>query len=211
MNLSSQSFEHDGAIPPEFAFARPDAAEHCALSQNRNPDLAWTDVPAGCKSFALICVDPDAPTVPDDVNQEGRFVPAGLPRADFHHWVMADIPPACTSIAAGECSDGVTPGGKPTPPNPGAAPRARQGVNDYTSWFAGDPEMGGTYLGYDGPAPPWNDERVHHYHFRLYALDIDRCPVEGEFTAPEVKKAIEGHVLAEATVTGTYTLNPQLV
>jgi Raf kinase inhibitor-like YbhB/YbcL family protein len=210
MNLSSHSFDHEGAIPQEYAFAKPDPAAHFALSRNCNPDLAWTDVPDGCRSLALICVDSDAPTVPDNVNKEGQVVPADLPRADFHHWVMVDISPTCSGIAAGECSDGVTPRGKQAPPNPAGAPQARQGVSDYTGWFADDPEMGGTYLGYDGPAPPWNDERVHRYHFKLYALDIDRCPVEGEFTAPDVKKAIEGHVLAEATITGTYTLNPRL-
>jgi Raf kinase inhibitor-like YbhB/YbcL family protein len=210
MNLSSRSFRHEGAIPQEFAFAKPDPAAHFALSQNRNPQLSWEGVPDGCRSLVLICVDPDAPTVPDNVNKEGQVVPADLPRADFHHWVMVDIPPTCTDIAAGECSDGVTAHGKQSPPSPAAAPRARQGVSDYTSWFAGDPEMGGTYLGYDGPAPPWNDERVHHYHFKLYAVDLERCPVEGTFTVPEVKKAIEGHVLAEATLTGTYTLNPKL-
>ena len=46
--------------------------------------------------------------------------------------------------------------------------------------------------------------------FQLYALDVDRLPVEGEFTAGDVRKALAGHVLAEATVTGTYTLNPEL-
>ena len=211
MDLRSESFRPDSPIPEEFAFARPDPAEHAALSQNRNPQLSWSGVPDGCKSMVLICVDPDAPTVPDDVNQEGRVVPAGLPRADFHHWVMVDIPCTCTGIAAGECSDGVTPGGKSAPANPPGAPGARQGVSDYTGWFAGDPDMKGTYLGYDGPAPPWNDERVHHYHFKLHALDVDRCPVEGEFTGSDVRKAIDGHVLAEATLTGTYTLNPKLL
>ena len=210
MNLSSRSFGHDDAIPQEFAFARPDPAAHIALAQNRNPELSWSNVPAGCKTFALVCVDPDAPTVPDNVNKEGQTVPADLPRDDFHHLVMVDIPATCTGIAAGECSDGVTPRGKQNPPNPAAAPQARQGVSDYTVWFAGDPQMGGTYLGYDGPAPPWNDERVHRYHFKLYALDVERCAVADEFTAPDLKKAIEGHVLAEATITGTYTLNPKL-
>jgi Raf kinase inhibitor-like YbhB/YbcL family protein len=208
MHLTSRSFSHESTIPPEYAFGRTDPEAHVALSQNRNPDLSWTDVPEGCRSLALICVDPDAPTVPDNVNQEGRVVPANLPRADFHHWVMVDVPPTCGGIAAGECSDGVTPRGKQGPPAPVGAPQARQGVNDYTGWFAGDPDMDGTYLGYDGPCPPWNDERPHRYHFRLYALDIERCPVEGNFTAPQVQKAIEGHVLAEATCTGTYTLNP---
>jgi hypothetical protein len=68
--------------------------------------------------------------------------------------------------------------------------------------------MGGDYYGYDGPCPPWNDSIPHHYVFTLYALDVARCPVEGRFTGPDVRKAIEGHVLARAEVTGRYTLNP---
>lgn len=211
MNLNSRSFSDGEPIPETFAFGKHDPVNHFALSGNRNPELSWTGLPAGCRSLVLIVVDPDAPTVADDVNREGRSVSADLPRADFHHWVMVDIPPTCTSIAEGECSDGVTAGGKSKPANPAAAPQARQGVNDYTGWFAGDPDMGGTYFGYDGPAPPWNDERIHHYHFQLYALDLDRCPVEGELTVPDVRTAIEGHVLAEATITGTYTLNPKLL
>ena len=45
----------------------------------------------------------------------------------------------------------------------------------------------------------------------VYALDIDRVPVEGKFTGADVRRAIQGHVLAEASLTGTYTLNPRLV
>ncbi|MBW2288267.1 MAG: phospholipid-binding protein, partial [Deltaproteobacteria bacterium] len=42
----------------------------------------------------------------------------------------------------------------------------------------------------------------------LYATDLPRCPVEGEFTAADVKGAIEGHVLATARVTGRYSIYP---
>jgi phosphatidylethanolamine-binding protein (PEBP) family uncharacterized protein len=42
----------------------------------------------------------------------------------------------------------------------------------------------------------------------LYATDLERCPVEGAFTGQQVRAALEGHVLAEARLTGTYTLNP---
>jgi phosphatidylethanolamine-binding protein (PEBP) family uncharacterized protein len=68
--------------------------------------------------------------------------------------------------------------------------------------------MEGQYLGYDGPCPPWNDTLLHHYHFTLYATDLVRCPVEGAFTGQQVKDAIGPHVLAEARLTGTYSLNP---
>ena len=70
--------------------------------------------------------------------------------------------------------------------------------------------MGGDYGGYDGPCPPWNDEILHHYHFILYATDLDKCPVEEHFTAQQVQAAIDGHVLAEAQLTGIYALNPDL-
>ena len=71
--------------------------------------------------------------------------------------------------------------------------------------------MRGDYCGYDGPCPPWNDERLHHYRFTVYATDLERCPVDGRFTAANVLAAIAGHVLAEASLTGSYTLNPRLL
>ncbi len=52
---------------------------------------------------------------------------------------------------------------------------------------------------------------MHRYRFTVYALDLDRCPVDGPFTPADVQAAIEGHVLAEASVTGTYSLNAEIV
>jgi hypothetical protein len=71
--------------------------------------------------------------------------------------------------------------------------------------------MGGRYFGYDGPFPPFNDSLVHHYVFTLYAVSIARLPVEGDFTGARVRAALAGRVLAEATFSGTYTLNPRLL
>jgi Raf kinase inhibitor-like YbhB/YbcL family protein len=70
--------------------------------------------------------------------------------------------------------------------------------------------MEGKYFGYDGPCPPWNDTIVHHYVFTLYALDVERCPLEGEFSGAEVRNAISSHILAQARITGTYSLNPDI-
>jgi Raf kinase inhibitor-like YbhB/YbcL family protein len=207
MKLSSSSFADNQRIPGAYAFAVPHAKDHVALSSNRNPQLAWSGAPAGTKSYALICHDYDVPSKGDDVNKEGRSVPASLPRVDFYHWVLVDLPPGVIAIAEGEFSDGVTARGKP---GPDAKHGARQGLNDYTGWFAGDKDMGGNYFGYDGPCPPWNDEILHHYVFMLYALDFARCPVSGTFTGGDVLKAIEGHVLAKASLSATYTLNPKL-
>lgn len=209
MKLRSDSFSDGGWIPAEFAFGRRgDAGEACVLSSNRNPHLAWDDVPPGTRSFALLCIDPDVPTRADDVNQSDREVPASLPRCEFAHWVMADIAPQLRQIAAGSCSDGVTAGGKRLPPGPAGA---RQGLNDYTAWFAGDGDMGGDYLGYDGPCPPFNDALVHRYVFSLYALDLDALPLSSGFNAAELRTAMAGHILAEAQIVGRYGLNPRLL
>lgn len=201
MKLTSNNFCEGGRIPAEFAFGKSaDTEPPFALSDNRSPQLAWSGAPAGTKSFVLICIDTDVPTKPDDVNRAGRRVPASLPRSEFVHWVMIDIPAECGELGAGTCSDGIVAHGKRNPPG------AKQGINDYTSWFAGDPAMTGDYYGYDGPCPPWNDELLHHYHFRIYALDVATLGLSGRFGLSEVRRAMDGHVLAHAQLTGTYAI-----
>jgi hypothetical protein len=205
MRLTSTAFADGGRIPGDLAFCVPDPATHAKLSENMNPDLRWNDMPAGTKSLALICHDPDVPSRGDDVNKEGRTVPATLPRVDFFHWVLVDLPPDTAPIARGEFSRGVTPRGKP---GPGAPRGGKHGINDYTGWFAGDKDMAGNYFGYDGPCPPWNDERVHHYVFTLYALDVPQLTLGLAFSGSDARKAMAGHIVAQATLTGVYTLNP---
>ena len=211
MKLTSQSFADMGAIPGECAYGviDPDPAKRVALSGNRNPHLAWDGAPAATQSFALICHDPDVPSQGDDVNQPGREIPASLPRVEFFHWVLIDIAAGQRELAAGSLSHGITARGKPGP-QVERLPGARQGLNDYTNWFAGDPQMKGEYHGYDGPCPPWNDSIVHHYVFTLYALDVPRLQVAGALNGPAARAAMRGHVLAQAALTGLYTLNPRL-
>ena len=121
---------------------------------------------------------------------------------------QVDLPPALAQITEGEFSRGFSARGKP---GPAALHGTRQGLNDYTGWFAGDAEMAGQYVGYDGPFPPFNDSLVHHYVFTLYALDLARLPLEGAFDGAQVREAIGGHVLDAATYSGTYTLNRRLL
>jgi Raf kinase inhibitor-like YbhB/YbcL family protein len=123
---------------------------------------------------------------------------------DFSHWLLANLPADVTEIAAGRFSDAVTARGKAS-----SGPfNTIQGLNDYTGWFAGDEAMRGDYHGYDGPCPPWNDERMHHYHFTVYALDIAQLDLPDRFTRTDLMNAMQGHVLDSATLTGRYTLNP---
>lgn len=211
MKFWSDSFKDGGVIPGRYAFCEIDPVSHVRLSANRNPHFAWRDVPTGTRSLALICHDPDVPSRGDDVNQEGKTVPADLPRVDFFHWVLIDLPVRFTTLAEGACCDGVTARGKTGPDIAGALlGPARHGLNDYTGWFAGDAEMGGNYFGYDGPCPPWNDAIIHRYVFTLYALGIERLPLEGAFTGQQARQAIAEHILAQAQWVGCYTLNPTL-
>lgn len=207
MELTSRTLTDGGTIPDAHAFMVPDPEQRAVPGPNRNPHLAWSDLPEGTRSLVLLCVDPDAPTEADDVNQEGRTVSAELPRTDFAHWVLVDIVPDLEELEEGAFSDGVTPGGKDARTGPEGT---RQGINDYTGFLAGVEGMEGTYWGYDGPAPPWNDEIAHRYVFTLHALDVGRCPVDGEFTLDDVNDAITDRVLGTATLTCTYSLNPDV-
>ena len=205
--ISIDGWPNGGKIPERFAFAKKSLDTHVELSNNLNPKISWEHTPEGTKSFVIICHDPDVPSSTEDVNKEGRTVPSDLPRINFYHWVLTDIPPQVSSIDEGAVSNGVTAKGKQAGPHD----IGRAGINNYTDWFAGDPDMGGQYAGYDGPCPPWNDSVVHHYHFTVYALDVELLGLSGSFGAPEVVEAIKGKVLAQDTYVGTYTLNPELI
>ena len=198
MHLHSDSFGHRQPIPAEFALGAPGG-----FGGNRNPHLAWDDAPAGTRSFALLCIDTDAPTDGALVANAAVPIPVAHPRGDFVHWAVADIPADTREIAAGSCSNGVSKGGKPQGRDAGGV----RGRNDYTGWFAGDAEMGGDYFGYDGPYPPPHDLRTHRYFFRLFALDVERLDLPAAFAAADLFRAMHGHMLAEASTYGTYSLN----
>ncbi|MFC4727454.1 YbhB/YbcL family Raf kinase inhibitor-like protein [Coralloluteibacterium thermophilus] len=200
MQLRSNDFDNGGVLAAAFAAGAPDG-----FGGNRNPHLAWSGAPEGTRSFALVCIDPDAPTDASLAGKEGVAIPVEHVRGEFYHWAVADIPATVTEIPAGSAADGFEKGGKRDPRGPAGA---RQGLNSYTEWFAGDAGMRGDYLGYDGPYPPPNDLRVHRYIFRVFALDVEKLDLPARFAAPDLLRAIQGHVLAEAAVHGRYSLNP---
>lgn len=193
--------EHGKPIPPEFAYCRPDGNGKSMPSDNINPEIRWSGAPEGTKSFAIIVVDKDVPKTFELAGKEGKTIPKDFPRQNFYHWVLADIPAVRSSIAEGEDSKGVTPGGKPT----GKTAYGVNGMNDYAA-KAGMGKGGG----YDGCCPPWNDERLHHYHFQVFALDVESLNLPGDFTGGQAEKALHGHVLAQGEIVGTYTNNPKL-
>ena len=214
MKLWSPAWSNGEAIPERFAAGRLADDGSVQFADNLSPPLAWSDLPAHTRSLALVCHDFDAPSSTADVNQPGREVPVDLPRIDFFHWLLVDLPPECRGFDEGQWSRGFQPGGKPGGPGPALAGAARQGLNDYTGWFAGDAALAGRYVGYDGPFPPANDSLVHHYLFALFALDVVRLALGDDhsdgFTGAQVREALAGHVLGAATLSGTYTLNRRL-
>ena len=199
MRMRSNSFGHGEPIPAEFALGAPDG-----FGGNRNPHVAWDEVPDGTRSFVLMCIDTDAPTDPALVAGEAP-IPVAHPRGDFVHWVVADIPAGVREVAAGAASDGVARRGKPAGGLAGLG--GRQGLTDYTGGFAADADMRGDYHGYDGPYPPAHDLRTHRYFFRVFALDVDALDLPAKFTAADVFRAMHGHVLGEAAEYGTYSLH----
>lgn len=56
---------------------------------------------------------------------------------------------------------------------------------------------------YDGPAPP-PGHGVHHYHFKLAALDVDTIDVSPDTSAEELWRSVRQHVLAEAETVAVY-------
>ena len=202
--MTIDAWSPEGEIPSRFAFGKPGADGPFATSDNVSPKITWSDAPAGTRSFALICHDPDVPSIAENVNQEGLTVSAGIPRIDFYHWVLIDIPAVVSILEEGVGSRGITPRGKVTR----ATEVGVHGQNTYTNWFAGDPDMEGVYGAYDGPCPPWNDEIPHRYYFTLYALNVETLGLSGDFTGDQVLEAMRGHVLAECAYMGKYSMNP---
>jgi Raf kinase inhibitor-like YbhB/YbcL family protein len=99
----------------------------------------------------------------------------------FWHWVVANIPADATSLAkgAGDAKGSGMPAG------------ALQIRTDF-----GAP-------GYGGPCPPKGD-KPHHYHFTVFAVDVEKLDVDENATAAVVGFNLHFHTLGKATLTGMY-------
>ena len=200
LNVSLPAIANGAVIPNDFAFCKAKGE----LGANKSPEIKWSGAPKGTKSFAIITVDPKVPSKADNVNKEGKVVSKDLPRVNFYHWVLANIPATMTHLPAGAESEKIVPKGKPA----GQTKNGLRGLNNYGDWFASNKDMSGQYGGYDGPCPPWNDEIVHEYHFEVYALDVEKLPLKEGFKGPDLLKAMEGHILAKGKSVGLFKLNP---
>lgn len=98
------------------------------------------------------------------------------PRGNWVHWILFNIPANTAALPENIRKTGTIPNG------------ARQGVNDFRE------------IGYGGPCPPGGK---HRYFFRLYALDTALSTDPGA-TRAQFERAIQGHVVSEAQLMGTY-------
>jgi Raf kinase inhibitor-like YbhB/YbcL family protein len=99
------------------------------------------------------------------------------PGGTFIHWVAYNIPAQTTSLPAGVQKNTEINGG------------GENGINSFGN------------VGYNGPCPP--PGKIHHYHFRLFALDSTLTPGD-KADAAAVEAAMKGHVLATAELVGTF-------
>ena len=99
------------------------------------------------------------------------------PMGTWVHWVLFNIPLGTSGLPS------------EIPPDATLENGARHGTNDFGR------------LGYGGPCPPGG---THRYFFKLYALDTE-LDLEGGITKAQLLEAMEGHILAEAQLMGTYS------
>src|SRR5262245_11151951 len=97
------------------------------------------------------------------------------PKTTWVHWVLYDLPPTTPGLPQGVASSALPAG-------------AREGRNDWKR------------TGYGGPCPPIGR---HRYFHKLYALDVVLGEL-GDATKAAVEAAMQGHVLAQADLVGTY-------
>ncbi len=198
LQVSAEGINAQGVIEPKYAFCTMVEKGHSKPSENVNIGVRWTAGPEGTQSYALVMVDEDVPVDFSNANKENVTLPASQPRRPFYHWVLTNIPANVTAIPAGAESNSTQ------PKTPGKTSYGVAAINDYSS---GDVVHGG----YDGPCPPWNDERLHHYYIRVYALDVPTIQGVEKMEGSEAMKAIEPHIIASGQLVGTYTTNPAVL
>lgn len=174
------------------------AAGKAAPGTNRSPGLSWSNGPAETRSYALTMTDPDVPEDLSLLNRDDVEIAHDLPRMEFTHWILADIPATVTRLAEGSDGDGLVKGGLALE----STDHGRRGQNGFAAFLKDGPRGG-----YMGACPPWNDLRIHRYRITVYALDTDRLALPDAFTRADFLAAAKGHVLASGAAELTYTIN----
>ncbi len=189
LQVKVEDIANQKPIPEKFALCQPDGSGKSKGGENVRPTITWGHAPEGTRSFAVVVTDPDVPADFTDAGQEGKVVKEDAKRQLFYHWALADIPANVTEIPGGPSHE---------------APSFGTAASGSLEKYVDNPTQ------YGGPCPPWNDQRVHHYTFTVYALKVPALDLSPEPTAAEVEAAAKKAAIAFASQTGTYTLNPAL-
>jgi len=130
--------------------------------QNVSPELSWTGAPAGTRSFVLTMIDLD------------------VKPALWSHWIVADLPPASTGLAAG-------------------AKALPAGAHAVASNFG--------EAAYDGPCPPAGSG-VHRYELTIWAMPGASTAIAPDQNAAQLMARLKAAALARASLVGTVTAKP---
>lgn len=185
LKVRIEGFSDGTLIPERFANCKKNDLGGVQPGGNFSPAIEWQDAPFDTQSFALIVVDRDVPADFGPANKPGQVIPLDAARRSFYHWLVVDIPPIIARIDSG------------------AMPPGQIGRNSF-----GHDAKGAN--GYDGPCPPFNDERIHSYRFMVYALDVTTLNLPEGYDGEQAERALAGHVLAEGEALGLYTTNPHM-
>ncbi len=181
-----EGIESGKSVDKQFASCTANGRGATEPGGNRSPIISWIGAPADTESFVVMVVDRDVPADFSLANVPGHVIAEDAARKSFYHWLMVDIPPAITRL------------------DDRTAAYGQKGRNSF-----GDRARGQN--GYDGPCPPFNDARIHTYHFMVFALGINSLGLANGFSGEQVEAAIKGHILAQGGVSATYTTNPDLI
>jgi phosphatidylethanolamine-binding protein (PEBP) family uncharacterized protein len=104
----------------KFAFCVPAAQGHTTGGPNLSPSISWSKGPRGTKSYTIILYDTGSPAEQrEKMNKEGMTLTDDVPRRNFYHWVLADIPANVTSLKESADSNARVVHGKPATPAAG--------------------------------------------------------------------------------------------
>ncbi len=183
LDLNVASLMDGGIIPNKYAFCLPTAEGDTKLGQNISPSISWAKGPRGTNSYVVILYgDTHSPKEqPEETRQT------------FYHWVLVDIPANIRWIPEGAETKRRLPRGTQI---------GVSGISDSTTRiFAADEQSKSD--GYKGPCP-WNDDNIHHMHFKVYALSVPSLRLGATFDGAAAMEAMKGNILAQGEVLGLY-------
>jgi len=182
LTIEVEGLAKDGEIHKTHAKCIATIDGKSTAGENIRPRVSWEGAPKGTLSYAIVVSDPDVPADLRLANKKDTTISKNDDRQTFYHWVHFNIPPEVHAMPAGS-TFGYGTAAKNTVSN---SPR------------------------YDGPCPPWNDEKLHHYHFKIIALDVKKIELESGADTLDALEAINAHSIGEVERVGTYTLNPTM-